>query len=327
MWRWLYDRSGRPEGRWLVLSKRALLIAKSLWLVHSDLGIVSGEDGSTVRGAYIGEGLSLPYYRKLYGSTTRNVRRIPIWKLESALRQARARCPVVLVELNPLLAFLLPHDGWTADPWVQQEVDLHGESYLNRRRGIERRWGREVRRQGYQCRFSHNKGALKEFYREHYVPYLLARHGENASIRRLSDLNAALRSGFLLQIWQGADWVSGSVVSQDHGRLRLLAVGMKAPHLLQQSALSATYYFLMRWALDNGFRTVNFCGSRPHLMDGVFLHKSLWGAEPKHDPWHHTRISFFIDSGASLPRIVSQQLVTEAGSYISIRECLAKKST
>jgi hypothetical protein len=288
------------------------------------LSLCTPEGVLAARGVYIGEGLSLPYYRKLYRSSVTESWRVPIWRLRDSLAQARATSDVVLVELNPLLAFLLPGGGWVADTWAQQETDLTGERYRHRARGIERGWGQKVRRQGFQCRFSRDESALERFYRETYQPYLRWRHGEEASVRRLAELRAALKSGFLLQVWRDKEWVSGLVASRDGRRVRLLASGASSPQLVREGALSATYYFLFRWAREAGVETVDFCGSRPHLLDGVFRHKSLWAAQPRHDPWHHTEIVFYLSRDSSLPEIVTQQLVRDAGRYVTIQECLLK---
>jgi hypothetical protein len=319
--------SGSPGCRGLArfsLVKKLLLLPGSLWLRQCELSVRTPEGAVAVRGIYIGEGLSLPYYRKLYRSAVAESQRVPIWRLRDSLAQARATSDVVLVELNPLLSFLLPGGGWVADAWVQQETDLTGARYQRRARGIERGWGQKARRQGFQCRFSRDKAALDKFYREIYQPYLRWRHGEEASVRRLAELWAALRSGFLLQVWRDEEWVSGLVASRDGRRVRLLASGAGSPQLAHEGALSAAYYFLFRWAREAGVETVDFCGSRPHLLDGVFRHKLLWAAQPRHDPWHHTEIVFYLSRDASLPGTVTQQLVKDAGRYVTIQECLSK---
>lgn len=306
------------------LLKKLVLLPASLRLLHTEFQI-PGEDG--VQGAYLGEGLSFPYYRKLYGASVTCSMRVPIWRCRRLLLEALGRCAVVLVEVNPLLGFLLPGGGWIAAPWVRQETDLTGERYLRRQRGIERGWGQKVRQHGFQCRISRRKDDLEAFYREHYLPYASQRHGEEASVRGLAELRGALRSGFLLQVWQDGDWVSGLVVSRPcPDRVRLLAAGLKSPSpdRLRLGALSATYYFLFRWAKENGLRAVDFCGSRPHLMDGVYRHKSLWAADPKHDPWHHTEIVLFLARGATLPETVTQQLVSVSGRFVTIGECLER---
>jgi hypothetical protein len=108
-------------------------------------------------------------------------------------------------------------------------------------------------------------------------------------------------------------------------RVRLLAVGLDPSRFekLQEGALAATYYFLFRWASENHLRVVDFCGSRPHLMDGVFRHKALWAAEPIPDPWHHTEIEFYLDRTLPFPETVSQQLVRTAEGFVTLAQVLS----
>lgn len=315
-------RSGRTP---LCLLKRLLLLPQSLLLVRSDFG--GGDDRGRVRILYIGEGLSLEYYRRLFGSPPGQSGRIPIWKLQRALEEARAGWDVVLVEINRLAAFLLPKGGLFADAWVRQETDLTGDRYKRRLRGIERGWGQKVRRQKFSCRRSSSAADLATFYSDYYVPYVSQRHGPDSSIRSCAELRRAVKSGFLLQVWRETEWVSGVVASCKRGdRVRLLAAGVQPPHLttLRQGALSAAYYFLFRWAGESGIRIVDFCGTRPHLLNGVFRHKSLWAAEPRHDPWHHTVIAFYLAHDKPLPETITHQLVNRAGGFATIGECLAE---
>jgi hypothetical protein len=61
-------------------------------------------------------------------------------------------------------------------------------------------------------------------------------------------------------------------------------------------------------------------------MDGVFQHKTLWAAAPKHDPWHHTEVVFFLAAGVSLPESIKQQLITQGLGFISIEEYLSSRN-
>jgi hypothetical protein len=247
--------------------------------------------------------------------------------LKRALQEAREGWDVVLVEINRLVTFLLPEGGLFADSWVLQETDLTGDRYQRRLRGIERGWGQKVRRQKFSYRLSSSSADLAKFYSDYYVPYVSARHGTDSSIRSFAELRRAMKSGFLLQVRREADWISGIVAScQQRDRVRLLAAGVRSPHpeTLRQGALSAAYYFLFRWAGERGVRIVDFCGSRPHELDGVFRHKSLWAAEPRHDPWHHTVIAFYLAHDHPLPETIARQLVNKAGCFVTIGECLAE---
>jgi hypothetical protein len=311
---------------WLSSVKKLFLLHRSSRLVRAELQITDAA-GSAIPCLYLGEGVSLDYYRKLYRCPDRSpARPISITKLIREIHEARARFPVILVETNQLLRCLLPDGGLLTYPWIRQQADLASEKYLRRQRGIERRYGQIVRNRAYERRFSQASSDLELFHRIFHLPHILARHADLAAVRTLSQLNKALPSGFLLQVWRGSRWVSGLVaerVSAD--KICPLAVGLHRdfPEERQKGAVAAAYYFLFQWARKNGVRIVDLGGSRPHLMDGVFYHKSLWGAQPMREPWHHTAIMFYLDPAASLPDLVTQQLIWNKHRFGTIEECLS----
>jgi len=305
--------------------KRVALLPRCLFLTGCELEIHDRGGGLAASGAYVGEGLSLPYFRRLYGSPTSRTRLIPLWALPRFIRSARKRSDIVLVELNALLAALFRGACAISEAWIRQVTRLDGDCYLHRVRGIHRGWGQQVRRQGFEYRITQSESDLQRFYDEFYVPYAQARHGEDASIRGLSELKAALRRGFLLQVWQQDRWISGLVVARRHDRLELLAAGADSPDELRKGGLSALYFFLFLWARQAGIEAIDFCGSRPNLLDGVFHHKALWGAEPVLDTWHHTKIAFYVKPGVRLPEVVASQLVTTGGRFFPLGEILSDR--
>jgi len=311
---------------WLAPLKKPMLLYRSLQLVRCEFEITSGTDSAPLPCLYIGEGLNLEYYRKLYGSAHCSPSTpIPVWSLRAEIARARSRYPVTLVENNQLLDCLLPAGGLVTDPWIRQQTDLAGERYRLRQRGIERGVGRSVRIHNFQCRFSREARDLEAFYSAYYLPHIHARHGTLAAGRSLAQLRKALRSGFLLQVWRGDRWVSGLVAERTtRERICPLVVGLHPAHLAawQNGALAAGYYFLFRWARENGVRIVDLGGSRPHLMDGVFHHKTLWASVAERDPWHHTEIVFYLDPAVRLPSVVSQQLVWKQDRLLTIAESL-----
>jgi hypothetical protein len=327
----IYYPASERWRQWLGPLKRGLLIHRSLRLVRSEFEIACGTDGPKLPCAYLGEGLSLPYYRKLYGFAGGFLPApVFLWNLRQEVCQARLRFPVVLVEVNQSLGFLLPAGGLVTYPWIRQETDLEGEHYRHRQRGIERGVGQRVRKHGFQCRFSREECDLEEFYRTYHLPHVRARHGALAVGRTLRQLKSAMRSGFLLQVWRGDQWLSGVMVQRiGPERIYPLSVGLHPSCLAgwQDGSLAAAYYFLFRWARENGVRVVDFGGSPPHAMDGVFHHKTLWAAEPKYDPWHHTQLVFYVDAAAALPGVVTQQLVWKEGRFVTIAEALAIPDT
>jgi len=306
----LFERSHPKAQRWIGLGKALLLLPRSLWLTSFEFETAAGP------GRYLGEGLSFEYFRALYGGRIVRETRLPLWRLPEAVRAARARSGITLIEVNRLLVRHLTADGWDASPWVRQQVDLAGARYQSRRRAIEATWGRKVRQHRFECRFSSRPSDVEVFHRELYAPWLRHRYGAGATVRSLASLRLGARAGFLLQVWDGDDWIAGAVVvRQASDGVLLLAPALHPGRevRLKDGALSAVYYFLFRWARDNHVRFVDLGGSRPNQHDGVYQHKARWGAEPMHDSWHHTAVRFCVDLAAPLPETVLQQLVDRDG--------------
>jgi hypothetical protein len=306
--------------------KSILLLYRSIRLRYCEFQIPETADSPPLRGVYIGEGISLAYYLKLYRASVSQTRDISAWRARAALSGAMAAFPIVLVEVNRLLDFLLPPAGLRADSWVQHETDLHSARYRQRQRGIERGWGQKVRKHGYRFVLTRSEHDLAVFYQDYYLPHVTHRHGESASTRSIGVLRKALRKGFLLQVWHNEQWVSGIVADRaEIDRVSVLAAGLHGSERqrIQDGALPAAYYFLFQWAVESGLRTIDWCGSRPNQMDGVFQHKTLWAAEPRHDPWHHTEVVFFLAAAVRLPASIRQQLITRGAGFISIGDYLS----
>ncbi len=136
---------------------------------------------------------------------------------------------------------------------------------------------------------------MEEFYREFYCPYILRRFERAAHLRTFHELDAAMRSGFLLKVFQGGQWISGLVCRRQKAEVLAFAFGLRGDYadLLRQGALSATYYYLIRWALEHSMKVVDLLRSRPHTEDGVFVHKHRFGATPGFDSWPHSGIWVF----------------------------------
>lgn len=317
------------ERRLLGTAKRLLLLHRSIHLKHVEFSVQGEPGGESLGAVYIGEGLSLPYYLRLYRASGlgSGARYGSVLRMPRRVAEVRRNLPIVIVEINEWLSSLLPPGGLHTVPWVRQVTDLEGERYRHRRHGIERNFGWAVRRHDFQFEISRARDDLEAFHREYHVPHVSRRHGSLASVRSLRQLERAMRTGFLLRVFQEGSWVSGLVVSlADRRRANPVAAGLHPSRLAgwQDGALSAAYYFLFRWAEEEGIRLVDFGGSRPHLGDGVFQHKVLWGAEPTLDSWHHNRVAFYLDSAARFPASIAQQLVWNDGRFVPIVDCLVR---
>jgi hypothetical protein len=85
--------------------------------------------------------------------------------------------------------------------------------------------------------------------------------------------------GQLLHVLQGDDVVAAGVIYPEDGVMFSLWMGIPRKHLERQpeAAISALYYFGIRYAFDNGCRAFDFTGTRAFLKDGAYQFKRRWG--------------------------------------------------
>jgi hypothetical protein len=199
-------------------------------------------------------------------------------------------------------------------PWIRQKIRLGSPDFLVRVRGIEGVYGRKARRLGLDYQLTQDRGALEEFYHEFYCPYIRFRFDRAAHLRSFRELKATMRSGFLLKVLHGRQWLAGAVCRLHGAEVLAVAFGLRGDYadLLRRGMLSAAYYFLVRWALDHSVRVVDLLRSRPHAEDGVFVHKRRFGATPGFDSWPHCGIWIFPARGR-LPALGARGLLVWRG--------------
>ena len=301
---------------YLVVSwlKRLVLLGRSLRLMRVALG--AGAD----KAIYMGEGESLPYLGNLHKSI-RPLKMDPIAvaRLPSEVMRRRGES-LLYLEVNRLLSGMVPPGGFLTLPWIRQKIQLEGPDYQRCIRSIDGVYGRKVRRYGLHCQLVQDRGALEEFYREFYCPYILCRFGRAAHLRSFHELGTAMRSGFLLKVLQGSQWISGLVCRRHKAEVLAFAFGLRGDYadLLRRGALSATYYFLIRWALEHSIEVVDLLRSRPHREDGVFVHKRRFGATPSLDSWPHSGIWVFPPRTIHLAAEVRGLLVWRNGKAVPL---------
>jgi hypothetical protein len=118
--------------------------------------------------------------------------------------------------------------------------------------------------------------------------------------------------------------VAGTVCSCLPQSVQALAFGLEWGDLQEwdHGALSAAYYYLFDWAEQNGIPVVDLLRSRANHSDGVFIHKTRWGAQPERDPWPHTLLCFYLPQSMTIPAPIRTQLVWHEGKFKLIEEWL-----
>lgn len=302
------------------LAKRVALLYRSFRLIQVDVeDLLSGTCL-----IYIGEGESLGYIRETYfehGIETKT-NTLPLWGLNKRVKQLASSNVLIFVEINRILKSLIPPRGLLTFPWVRQRVSLNSNDYMERRRKIDSTFGRKVRKFHYRFQITRDKELVKRFYEKLYLPYVTTRFENTYHARTLSELQAAIYSGFLLQVFAQDLWVSGAICKLKKDEICTLAFG----HLpndqydLRWGGLSTAYYFIFKWAEENSMLTVNLLRSRPNTSDGVYEHKRRWGAKPEIDSWPHTALWIFIPEEIKLPSSLKKQLVWDRNGFAEIEE-------
>jgi hypothetical protein len=295
--------------------KRLLLVPRSFSLVR--LEFPETADGQCF--TYLGEGESLPYLKTLFDSGSHGAEAvsIPIWRFRKTLREIEHSGTILCLEVNRLLRPFVPEKLPRTFPWVRQRVVFSQGEFCRRKKSLEATYGRKVRKYGYQFRLLTDNESLTHFYSELYLPHIRSRFRESGCARGRNELERAVRSGFLLQVLHDDVWVSGAVCRLQMKELQVLAFGHLPNDIfpMRMGALSAAYYYLSSYAERNDLESIDYLRSRPNADDGIYWHKSRWGAVPEKDSWPHTAMWMSLPGGLPVPRPLEKLLVWNGRTF------------
>ena len=299
------------------LLKRLALLPRSLYLTYAQF------QSSGMSLAYIGEGESLPYLREILEVSQLKEWRTAIWKLKRVIRQLPPAGTWLCVEIDRLLLpFVSGGEIASTYPWIRQRIYLGNSQYRERKRQIEDNFGRKVRKYKYSFRLVHEDGAVERFYSYLYLPHIKARFGTAANPRSESDLKEFVKNGFLLQVLCEDQWIAGAVCTVGNRRISARAFGHlpEEKYSMSLGGLSATYYYILRYAAEHNLDYVDLLRSRPNSADGVYCHKKRWGAVAEIDSWPHTAILFFSGQGVPVPEKLKTLLVWNGVEFKELRD-------
>ena len=306
----------------LGFAKRILLLGRSLNLnlIKLEGRTTNGEDEFLL--FYLGELETLTYLKRLlFSNVTDDVQDVfPFWELRKKLKRVSLSNKVIVVEINRILNVLVPKGGFQTFPWIKQKAPVNSNMFKRRKGKIEDVYGRKIRQNQYSFRISRDEDAVVRFHHSFYVPYVSSKYRDLTSLRSMGEIQAAARSGFLLQVFDQDQWVSGLVCEIKGETVRAVAGGLIDDHQyhLKRGAASACEYFLFKWAQDNSIKTIDFLRSRPNLQDGVYEFKRKWGAYPEKDIWPHTSLWIFVPNGLDIPAIMKKQLVWHKKRFVEL---------
>lgn len=139
---------------------------------------------------------------------------------------------------------------------------------------------RLIRRNQYHCELSNDPDVVSRFYDDFYMPFVKFRHNEDMIVAPRRHVERRARQGCVLQVVGEDGVVAAGVVYPEDGVLYFLWMGMPAKYVESppEAAISALYYFGIRYAFDHALEAVDFTGTRAFPNDGAFRFKRKWGA-------------------------------------------------
>jgi len=232
----------------------------------------------------------------------------------------------VVVEVNRLLSMILKGGGYLGYPWVTQKVFITSREYLDRKAYILRKQSKRVRKRQYWYDTTSDQSEIVTFHHRFYKPYILKRFKTMAHLRHIRNFLVARNHGMLLRVFNSDQWVAGMICLRSEREVIMLgnAVLIEQTDHLKQGAMLAAYYYLFQWAEENQMESVNLLRSRPHGNNGVFYHKTLWGAVALRDPWPHTCYTIRIPDRQPIPGVLEKQLVWDGSAFISLKTAAGK---
>lgn len=265
--------------------------------------LVSGlerHSGAPLRTLYFGSGNHMPYVLGLlYDNYRVDEEHGPLqpWQARRWLEGQGSKADFLVGDLPWPYHRLLSARGFVASPaWVDQKLVLPDtweavfECLRSSARGEDLR---KIRRHGLTRRIVRDEAAIRRFYREMYVPHVTKRFGDSAYVEPEWKIQYCARTGALMEILREGEVVAGQVLFADRDSLQFLWAGTPGGELGAHSkgVFPALFYYGILYAFERGFRSVDYCGSRPLLSDGIFQLKRRWGGAV-YDGWSRDTLFF-----------------------------------
>ena len=276
---------------------RTLFLISQLWLdFYLIEGIAKGGESNLIS-LYIGEEETLPFfYSTAYKETPKinKIGRIFFWNIFRKIKQNSPSVDLALVLTNKFfIRFLVNHGYFIIPKWVTQKLDISKpleEVWSNLSKNEKeslRKTKARIRKYGYSYEVSHNMETLEYFYHKIYMPFTLERHGELSELASLSYMRRAFRRGGLLMVKEGDEYVAGLLFIIARGEtFHVFRWGVASgEEYLKRGVGGFLYYFSIMWAKQQGYKEVDFGGSRAFMDDGVFRYKKKWGATVSENNW------------------------------------------
>ena len=185
------------------------------------------------------------------------------------------------------------------DQWVRQYIDTSGnwEEIRKHFHQKKRQYTNNLsHKYGLSYRISHDLSDLDLFYNRMYVPLIKNKYNNEALILPYEVMKGYIQKGLLLFVTVDNQDIAGGLCSMDGDVMFFLEQGVLDPaeRYIQQGAQLVLYYFIIRYAWENGIKKLNTMRTRSSLNDTVYRTKREWGATVYADDKSESAVFYFI---------------------------------
>lgn len=206
-------------------------------------------------------------------------------RIETEIETRLADCSLVFIDADEVFyRHLARHQIIALPTWAWFVLDLAqpmDRTWIIKKNKDLRGNLIKMRRYGYQFEVTRDPAQLEYFYYKMYVPYQAARHKKQWIKIGFQEMKRMFHKGLLFMVKRGGKRLAGNLAVLRGNSVWYYINGVREGKLryLNEAALTATYYFAILWAKDNGYRWMDFGHCRPFLSDGLWNYKKKWGME------------------------------------------------
>jgi len=199
---------------------------------------------------------------------------------------------VVFVEGNQRFSQFLFSNEFFVLPLINFTLDISDswDVICSRMHRNKRNLFRKIKNRGFTYEITTDFEKFKLFYHEMYVTYILKRHGKSAHVVDFSECERMFRNGELLLVKLDGEIISGVIYVPQGDTLYCPIAGIRDVEKNLTIGGHAQLYFVILWAKQHGYTTIDYGSCKPFLEDGVVQHKKRLGMKLKSLNWRDSKI-------------------------------------
>lgn len=264
-------------------------------------GTLKGTD-QPFRCLFVGNGSLMEYLApKIFAERPHTMRSQRIWipslkKYIQNRQEGLDLCIAVIpLQYEPMFKGLYDFRG---QEYVRQIIDTSGswEEIRGRFSKKKRQISNSLTsKSGLDYRISNDPADFDLFYHRMFVPHIRRQYGDLSYIEPYGEMRAFFLNGLLLLVVKGDQVVAGALCLIKDGALIFRRTGVLDGEegYIKEGAQTALYYFNLLFAKERSLQKVDTMKSRSFVTDGVYRHKSEWGAGVYPDDEADSWVYFF----------------------------------